>query len=240
MLLSILSRFYFYFNWHECGCICPDTFNPIKVLFLRKKTPLHIQTAHTFNPIKVLFLRNGQINSVSSTTILSILSRFYFYEIWMGVSVGLVSPFNPIKVLFLHTFVQSTQSSNWDFQSYQGSIFTESWKWVSRWFCCLSILSRFYFYTEKKPGGPLTASLSILSRFYFYKWRRMWERQTGFFQSYQGSIFTSSQHHIPGSDNFFQSYQGSIFTWRWSSTIHFQFYLSILSRFYFYWWLGRV
>ncbi len=54
-----------------------------------------------FNPIKVLFLRRSNLK-----------------DFWRPYS------FNPIKVLFLQGSVSTNSSTNNNFQSYQGSIFT--------------------------------------------------------------------------------------------------------------------
>ncbi len=99
-ILSILSRFYFY--WMSAGqrpenrcfqsyqgsifthfpghrSIIRDTFNPIKVLFLHLLSNLQSWDLQAFNPIKVLFLLAQYIVVQDSLEALSILSRFYFY-----------------------------------------------------------------------------------------------------------------------------------------------------------------
>ena len=100
-----------------------SSFNPIKVLFLRKIRKVKWIGIFTFNPIKVLFLQNnGILNSKGIS--LSILSRFYFYRSCIKTQRQQFFTFNPIKVLFLQ-IVQDTRFNK------------------DR----LSILSRFYFYT---------------------------------------------------------------------------------------------
>ena len=186
---------------------------------------------------------------------LSILSRFDFY--WRGeILPFLALAFNPIKVRFLQ------QSAN-----------------PYKILLPLSILSRFDFYATNRYLRKSCRPLSILSRFDFYiitsfgtalamltfnpikvrflpKWEGAILSCIYCFQSYQGSIFTSSNHHRDIACGIFQSYQGSIFTRKlrnildWiklafnpikvrflqnfhshSGMIHF---LSILSRFDFY------
>ena len=120
-----------------------------------------------FNPIKVLFLRWGG-GYRGFNHILSILSRFYFYDFLRF----------PYQVI--------TQP----FQSYQGSIFTGKTVYYQFGVYYLSILSRFYFYDnhfqicmpylfsfnpikvlflhDGTGKYRIVYVLSILSRFYFY------------------------------------------------------------------------
>ncbi len=121
---------------------------------------------------------------------LSILSRFYFYKHGGLFSVRQVGTFNPIKVLFLHYFTPYLVNALMVFQSYQGSIFTNT-------------------AYHDVSGGVI-------------------------FQSYQGSIFTNSNISPDRMDICFQSYQGSIFTEYNLLLPIAEYWLSILSRFYFY------
>ncbi len=124
-----------------------------------------------------------------------------------------MNPFNPIKVLFLPSGWNGRQLSRLDFQSYQGSIFTE----------IIALVGTSGTYFQSYQGSIFTEysllftvifqSLSILSRFYFYKEGNLNTRtlESSFnpikvlflrerltcrspiiiiFQSYQGSIFT--------------------------------------------------
>ena len=100
-----------------------------------------------------------------------------------------------------------------NFQSYQGSIFTETLSDFLLFAMILSILSRFYFYLIFRGRLNNLHLLSILSRFYFYSFSIYFFFIHISFQSYQGSIFTKITVDGSSFTSTFQSYQGSIFTW---------------------------
>ena len=147
-----------------------------------------------------------------NTHSLSILSRFYFYEIEI------------VKILLKSTLL-SILSRFYFYNVHTNNIRIRTY---------LSILSRFYFYLTIRLNLDLAQTfnpikvlfllnvfcrvasvicLSILSRFYFYLYcfrSSFWNIL--FFQSYQGSIFTVIEKYTNTSHSIFQSYQGSIFT----------------------------
>ncbi len=208
------------------------TFNPIKVLFLQNPVIHCFWQCFAFQSYQgSIFTKlksdlTGQVKSFNPIKVLFLLYK-------RSLKVGFMTSFNPIKVLFLHNNYYNSTSNNdfqsyqgsiftideyahgmgstFSFQSYQGSIFTSIFGYQSPQIIQLSILSRFYFYTFYNINIFQSHFLSILSRFYFYL---LWQSailQPMCFQSYQGSIFT----------HFF-------------AVLRQLPWLSILSRFYFY------
>ncbi len=122
--------------------------------------------------------------------------------------------FNPIKVLFLPDVFFNIKQRNFNFQSYQGSIFT--WKHNVLWCHQPSSFNpiKVLFLHQLIPGdfvfpgtfNPIKVLFLLFSNHILFLSRQC-------FQSYQGSIFTMEILAILGRENiFFQSYQGSIFT----------------------------
>ena len=167
---------------------------------------------------------------------LSILSRFYFYHTRSATLCFGWIAFNPIKVLFLRMSNLKSESVTTVFQSYQGSIFTENGRVKYDGKEILSILSRFYFYRT-----PPENSEDKTKSFQSYQGSIFTHNPTSLlglctsFQSYQGSIFTRIVGLSDEILNDFQSYQGSIFTLKELGFAYDKTILSILSRFYFYW-----
>ncbi len=187
--LSILSRFYFIQIGRTYVKYVNQAFNPIKVLFYRRRTSLIMSAGFPFNPIKVLFYH------YDLTFPMMLLIRFQSYQ---GSILSLsnqkhplsLHPFNPIKVLFYRVWRSKMNGEYSDFQSYQGSILSGSacrsgrlplpfnpikvlfyleneafWSKLLK----LSILSRFYFIQLYFSYKMRTIQLSILSRFYFIR-----------------------------------------------------------------------
>ena len=165
------------------------SFNPIKVLFLHRSGRSGRYPPPSFNPIKVLFLQKifhfSRIVRLSLSILsrfyfydngflflpgcprLSILSRFYFYKLQQTIYPDPLQSFNPIKVLFL---LMDYGLSMWtwsSFQSYQGSIFTDT---VGVRFSSALAFNpiKVLFLLWRVRGTVWQDPLSILSRFYFY------------------------------------------------------------------------
>ncbi len=98
--LSILSRFYFY-STTGAAVALPSTFQSYQGSIFTGNWQIRTGYGGSFNPIKVLFLQIIK-KRFSKTTQLSILSRFYFYNVVKKPKVRKWTSFNPIKVLFLH------------------------------------------------------------------------------------------------------------------------------------------
>ena len=122
-LLSILSRFYFYWKMTRSLLRPKQSFNPIKVLFLPFPFVL-VFVLLRFQSYQGSIFTEFTSSPSGGTSPLSILSRFYFYwrMLWMLCQVS--SAFNPIKVLFLLISYILITFILYYFQSYQGSIFT--------------------------------------------------------------------------------------------------------------------
>ena len=167
--LSILSRFYFIFWGGQPSPeehrpfnpikvlfyllkFCPFlfswlTFNPIKVLFYLSSRYAPDVLLTSFNPIKVLFYRK-KTHKNKTTNHLSILSRFYFinifFEVWKLYSI--LSILSRFYFIYTEIFLHSQPTP---FQSYQGSILSAQFCFHSTFYFPLSILSRFYFINGK-------------------------------------------------------------------------------------------
>ena len=210
--LSILSRFYFYFhNDHKC-----NRANHLSILSRFYFYRYDIDQVRELLSLSILsrfyFYRTASHESTRAFQ-LSILSRFYFYSLFLIRKNKAGTTFNPIKVLFLHQITSNAFSATANFQSYQGSIFTQD--------------------QVKDRSGNYHAFNPIKVLFLRRRAIIVWVCCTCF-QSYQGSIFTGIRH--PGSLTkyglsilsrfyFYQIYKVKL------SWFHF---LSILSRFYFY------
>ncbi len=231
--LSILSRFYFYYFLNKKS----ENHSWLSILsrfYFYCRNDMFLLRHHSpFNPIKVLFLRRRWHQIIQVKGFQSYQGSIFTEMI--GSILHTRIAFNPIKVLFLHVIVFYLKCLIDNFQSYQGSIFTQKRThhlfWTLKTFNPIKVL--FLQGTDKLPVIYFR-NLSILSRFYFYNDVEMWFLWTGtsfnpikvlFLHGVQASKFDVMIAFNPikvlfllhnliyrSRQRFFQSYQGSIFT----------------------------
>ena len=158
---------------HRNAALLPQSFNPIKVLFLQCVWFI-IDTLVFLNFQSYqgsIFTEIATLPWSKNTLDFQSYQGSIFTEWWKNTNIHYIRSFQSYQGSIFTSIVCCRICLKYYFQSYQGSIFTLETGMTTTSYIPLSILSRFYFYRVIVVISVCTWWLSILSRFYFYERR---------------------------------------------------------------------